>query len=75
MGAGEFKSANPIIYINKSSFYTTETDSSTPVDYFTGNYAIPEFRIGGEILTGDFYSLMPNAPNERDISILEYGII
>jgi hypothetical protein len=74
MGAGEFKSANPIIYINKSSFYTTETDSSTPVDYFTGNYAIPEFRIGGEILTGDFYSLMPNAPNERDISILEYSV-
>ena len=72
--SGIFKSKQKIIYTNKTSFYTVEGDSSSPVSYYSGSYFMPVMYIDGEMLTGDYYYLAPVVQEEKDISILDYSI-
>jgi len=71
---GKFETDQKIIYTSKTSFYTTESDTSSPIAYFSGNYFMPVMYIDGEALTGDYYYLSPNVSEEQDISILDYSI-
>ena len=70
---GIYKSS-PIIYSGSSAFYTTQSDSVTAREYFSGNYFIPVIYTAEEIITGDYYQLYPVIPTQKDISILEYSI-
>jgi hypothetical protein len=72
--SGSFETKHKLIYTSKTSFYTTESDTSSPISYFSGNYFMPAMYINGEILTGDYYYLAPNVLEGQDISILDYSI-
>ncbi|RKY56629.1 MAG: hypothetical protein DRP93_00980, partial [Candidatus Neomarinimicrobiota bacterium] len=71
---GKFETKQKLIYTSKTSFYTSESDTSSPVLYYSGNYFMPVMYINGEELTGDYYYLAPNISEEQDISILDYSI-
>lgn len=72
--SGSFETKQKLIYTSKTSFYTTESDTSSPISYFLGNYFMPVMYVNGEILTGDYYYLAPNVLEGQDISILDYSI-
>ena len=68
-----YQSTDPVIYQSKTSFYTVDT-SLVQKEIYSGIYFMPEITLSGEIITGDYYTLIPQMPVEYDISIVDYSI-
>ncbi|MDD3965783.1 MAG: C25 family cysteine peptidase [Candidatus Neomarinimicrobiota bacterium] len=70
-----FETAQQLYYTAAGNFYTAENDTASPLNYYSGTYFMPVFRMGSDSLSGDFYRLSPIVPDTRDIGILDYSIV
>lgn len=70
---GIYETDDAFIYSSKDHFQTSVKDT-TPLSYYYGNYFMPKIYANGESTSSQFFTLFPEYPNERDISIVQYKI-
>ncbi|MFA6619132.1 MAG: C25 family cysteine peptidase [Candidatus Neomarinimicrobiota bacterium] len=70
---GVYETQDAFIYSSKDRFQTAVEDS-IPASYFYGNYFMPKVYTNGTSISFQLFTLFPDYPSEKDISIVQYEI-